>query len=154
MLTGGNRTYIWDPDNRLDTVTTSGVSSFMSYDYTGVRVKKDGSGGITYYPFSGYEIDPNGVTTKYIRIGIENVAAKKSTGETLFYHNDHLGGVNVITDDVGSRAQLIEYDPWGKVSRDEGIADSVRRFTGHMLDPESGLYYYGPELGRLAGPDP
>ena len=139
MVTGGNRTYIWDVDNRLSTVTTGGASSFMSYDYTGIRVKKDGSGGITTYPFSGYEIDPNGVTTKYIRIGIENVAAKKSTGDKLFYHNDHLGGVNVITDDFGSRAQLIEYDPWGKVSRDEGIGDSVRRFTGHILDPESGL---------------
>ncbi|MBI4595480.1 MAG: hypothetical protein HY730_03775, partial [Candidatus Tectomicrobia bacterium] len=104
-------------------------------------------------------MDPNGVITKYIRIGIENIAAKKSTGDTLFYHNDHLGGVNVITDDWGSRVQLIEYDPWGKVSREEGIGDSVRRFTGHMLDPESGLYYYGgryydPELGRFISPDP
>jgi hypothetical protein len=140
MLTGGNRTYIWDTDNWLDTVTTGGASSFMSYDYTGIRVKKDGSGGITTYPFSGYEIDPNGVTTKYIRIGIENVAAKKSTGEKLFYHNDHLGGVNVITDDFGSRVQLIEYDPWGKVFREDEDGDSVRRLTGKGLDPESGFY--------------
>ncbi|MBI4490831.1 MAG: hypothetical protein HY694_17240 [Deltaproteobacteria bacterium] len=82
------------------------------------------------------------------------IPPKKSNGDTPFYHNDHLGGVNVISDDSGSRVQFIEYDPWGKVSRDEGIGDSVRRFTGHMLDHESGLYYYGPELGRLAGPDP
>ena len=80
MVTGGNRTYIWDVDNRLSTVTTGGASSFMSYDYTGIRVKKDGSGGITTYPFSGYEIDPNGVTTKYIRIGIEKEEGRGQEG--------------------------------------------------------------------------
>lgn len=158
MLTGGNRSYIWDFDNRVDTVTTGGLSATMAYDYTGIRVKKTGN-GTTYFPFSGYEISPTGVITKYIRIGIENVAAKKSPGETLFYHNDHLGGVNITTHAGGIMAQIIEYDPWGKVSREEGIGDSLRRFTGQQLDPESGLYYYGgryydPELGRFISPDP
>ncbi|MBI4487782.1 MAG: RHS repeat-associated core domain-containing protein [Deltaproteobacteria bacterium] len=60
---------------------------------------------------------------------------------------------------MGTRVQLIEYDPWGKVSREEGIGDSVRRFTGKQLDPESGLYYYGgryydADLGRFISPDP
>jgi len=116
-------------------------------------------GGTTYFPFSGYEEGPGSLRTKYIRIGIENIASKKSTGEKLFYHNDHLGGVNVITNDTGLLAQIIEYDPWGKVSRQEGSGDSLRRFTGKILDPESGLYYYGgryydPELGRFISPDP
>ncbi len=53
----------------------------------------------------------------------------------------------------------MEYDPWGKVSREEGTSDPSRRFTGQQLDPESGLYYYGgryydPELGRFISPDP
>ncbi|MBI2986610.1 MAG: hypothetical protein HYY45_07580 [Deltaproteobacteria bacterium] len=103
----------------------------MSYDYTGIRVKKDGSGGITTYPFSGYEIDPSGVVTKYIKIGNEIVGASKG-GEKLFYHNDHLGGVNVITDIWAARVQLVEYDPWGKVSREEGVSEASRRFTGKM----------------------
>ncbi|MBI4488907.1 MAG: hypothetical protein HY694_07455 [Deltaproteobacteria bacterium] len=58
MLTGGTRTYAWDFDNRLDTVTASGGSAIMAYDYTGIRVKKTGSTGTTYFPFSGYEIAP------------------------------------------------------------------------------------------------
>ena len=28
----------------------------MQYDYTGMRVKKDASTGITLFPFQGYEI--------------------------------------------------------------------------------------------------
>jgi len=159
MVTGGNRSMVWDFDNRVTSVTTGGVNASMDYDYTGTRVKKNGSGGTTYFPFSGYEEGPGSLRTKYIRIGIENIASKKSTGEKLFYHNDHLGGVNVITNDSGLLAQIIEYDPWGKISRQEGSGESLRRFTGKILDPESGLYYYGgryydPELGRFISPDP
>ena len=35
----------------------------------------------------------------------------------LFYHNDHLGGGNVIGDSAGARVQLTEYDPWGNAAR-------------------------------------
>ena len=91
------------------------------------------------------------------------LAAKQSPvsnpEKKLFYHNDHLGGVNVITDMNGVKVQLNEYDPWGKVSRTEGNVDPEKRFTGQILDPESGLYYYGaryydPELARFISPDP
>jgi RHS repeat-associated protein len=91
------------------------------------------------------------------------LAAKQSPvsnpEKKLFYHNDHLGGVNVITDITGVKVQLNEYDPWGKVSRTEGNVDPEKRFTGQILDPESGLYYYGaryydPELARFISPDP
>ncbi|MCZ6625557.1 MAG: hypothetical protein O7B35_15235 [Deltaproteobacteria bacterium] len=57
--------------------------------------------------------------TKYICTGNENLASKKSTGETLFYHNDHLGEVNVTTNDLGPMAQIIEYGPWRRISRKE-----------------------------------
>ena len=113
---------------------------------------------LTIYPFSGYEIDPNGVVIKYIRIGDENVAAKRGTNK-YFYHNDHLGSVNVVTDINGTRVQLVEYDPWGTISRSEGTIDPTHRFTGKELDPETGLYYYGgryydAEIGRFISADP
>jgi RHS repeat-associated protein len=157
MLTGAGRTFTWDVDNRVTSVTMGGVTS-MEYDYTGMRVKKDGAGGTTLYPFPGVEIDPNGVMTKFIRIGTETFASKKGTVQ-YFYHNDHLGGVNVITDITGGRVQLVEYDPWGGVSRSEGNIDPTHKFTGKELDPETGLYYYGgryydPEISRFISPDP
>jgi RHS repeat-associated protein len=85
--------------------------------------------------------------------------AKKSTGQTLFYHNDHLGGVHVITDATGARVRLVEYTPWGEVSRSEGTVEASLRFTGQRLYPETGLMYYGgryydPVLGRFVSPDP
>jgi RHS repeat-associated protein len=142
----------------------------MEYDYTGTRIKKDAPGSTTLYPFKGYQIDPNGVITKFIRSGNETLASRKRqpNGSTAqyFYHNDHLGGVNVITDSAGARCQLNEYDPWGGVSRSEGptpgsqpTCDPTHRFTGQELDPETGLYYYGgryydQEISRFVSPDP
>jgi RHS repeat-associated protein len=155
MVTGAGRAMTWDVDNRLATVTTQGGNSAtFAYDYTGQRVRKTTSTGVTRYPFANYEIGADGVAIK--RLGF---AAKKSTGQVLFYHNDHLGGVNVITDAVGTRVQLIEYDPWGAVSREEGTVEPTVRFTGQRLDPETGLMYYvgryyDPTLGRFISADP
>jgi RHS repeat-associated protein len=171
METRGSQTLTWDIDNRVTRVAISGgLATNMEYDYSGMRVKKDAPAGITLYPFKGYEIDPNGTITKYIRIGTETFASKKkpTVGEPtqFFYHNDHLGGINVITDITGTRRQLNEYDPWGGVSRSEGqtpgsppTVDLTHRFTGQELDPETGLYYYGgryydAESGRFISPDP
>jgi RHS repeat-associated protein len=158
MTSGGGRTFTWDVDNRVTSVSMGGVTS-MEYDYSGMRVKKDGIGGTTLYPFPGVEIDPSGVMTKFIRIGTENFASRKGTDQYRFYHNDHLGGVNVITDGSGARCQLNEYDPWGSVSKQDGNCDPTHRFTGKELDPETGLYYYGgryydPEISRFISPDP
>ncbi len=164
---GDGRTFGWTADNRVGSVTIAGATTSMDYDYTGTRVKKVGPLGTVLYPFAGYEVGPDGTKIKFFKAGNELLAAKQitTTGTTkkLFYHNDHLGGINVVTDDDvthnGARQQLNEYDPWGKVSRTEGNVDPERRFTGQILDPESGLYYYGaryydPELGRFISPDP
>jgi uncharacterized protein RhaS with RHS repeats len=116
MLTRGNQTLVWDIDNRVASISASGGTTYMEYDYTGMRVKKNAPAGISLYPFQGYEIDPGGTITKFIKIGIESFASKRGTNK-YFYHNDHLGSVNVITDISGTRVQLNEYDPSGGVSR-------------------------------------
>lgn len=77
---------------------------------------------MTLYPFRGYAIDPSGVVTKFISVGGEIIASKKGANK-YYYHNDHLGSVNVVTDTTGMRVQLNEYDPWGAVSRTSGTID-------------------------------
>ena len=121
MLTGAGRALAWDADSRLAAVSIQGGNTAtFAYDYTGMRVRKQTQSGTLRYPFAGYEEDSTGVRTKYLFLGLERVALKRSTGEThltFWYHNDHLGGVHVITDATGARVQLAEYDPWGKVTR-------------------------------------
>ena len=151
--TGAGRTLTWNVENRVASV--SGAD--MVYDHTGIRIKKTVGAASTYFPFAGYEVTGT-LFTKYIRVGNETLAAKKG-GEKLFYHTDHLGSVNVITDIWAVMVQLNEYDPWGKVSRAEGNVEETKRFTGKELDPESELYYYGGryydgELSRFVSADP
>jgi len=158
MMTRGSPALTWDIDNRVTSISSQGGTTYMNYDDDGVRVEKNAPTGITLYPFSGVEIDPNGVMTKYIKIGGETFASKKGTNQ-YFYHNDHLGGINVITDISFTEVQRNEYDPWGSVSKAVGNIEATHRFTGQELDPETGLYYYGgryydPEISRFVSPDP
>ena len=59
------------------------------------------------------------------RRGNEIIASNQGASTKRFYHNDHLGGVNIISDFNGNQVQLTEYDPWSKVSRSEGNVDPV-----------------------------
>ncbi len=160
MLSGAGRTLSWDPDHRLASVTMqAGGTATFAYDHTGTRVRKTTDSGVMRYPFAGYEVDHTGFITKHILAGDERVAVKRADGQKLFYHSDHLGGVHVITNQSGERVQLVEYDPWGKVTRQDGSADLTHRFTGEDFDPETGLLYFGgryydPALARFTIPDP
>ncbi len=75
-----------------------------------------------------------------------------------FYHGDHLGSVNVITDINGAQIKLNEFVPFGSLNRSQGTKDFPTKFTGKRFDDSSGLYYYGaryydPVLGRFTQPD-
>jgi len=105
--------------------------------------------------------------TKHIFAGANRIATVSLRGseaaEAIYYHPDHLGSSNVITNASGAQAQLAEYKPYGTLSRDELAnpqTDSPVNylFTGKELD-STGLYYYGaryydPKIGRFITPDP
>ncbi len=86
-------------------------------------------------------------------------AQTPSAGELVFYHTDHLGSTTAITDATGNVLQLLEYDPWGQVTKDIGDNYAHYRYTGQEYDPEIGLYnykarLYAPGIGRFISPDP
>ena len=83
-----------------------------------------------------------------------------------YYHGDHLGSINLVTDQTGAQVELAEYAPFGSFSRKEASplalsqskGNSSPYYTGKRLDSSTGLYYYGaryydPELGRFIQPD-
>ncbi|MFA4842653.1 MAG: RHS repeat-associated core domain-containing protein, partial [Candidatus Omnitrophota bacterium] len=77
-----------------------------------------------------------------------------------YYHSDHLGSSNVISDKDGALVQKIEYAPYGAIASTEPrTPNPVPKYlyTGKELDG-TGLYYYGaryydPEIGRFITPD-
>ncbi len=81
--------------------------------------------------------------------------------QLFFYHTDHLGSSNVITDAYAEVYEHVQYFPFGEPWVDQGGTATLLpyKFTSKELDPETGLYYYGaryyePRLQRWLSPDP
>jgi RHS repeat-associated protein len=77
-----------------------------------------------------------------------------------YYHPDHLGSSQLMTDRDGDVVQQYGYTPFGKENyKNNTYAFSVSsRYTGQTLDEETGLYYYGaryydPKLARFIQAD-
>jgi RHS repeat-associated protein len=138
-----------------------GTTSFV-YDGDGGRVKKispDGTQSI--YVGSGYEVTKNPDSTtstiKSIFLG-ENRICETIAASVYYFHQDHIGSSNVITDSTGKQVACYEYKPYGETSKVSGSFSTDIRFTGQRLDNSTGFYYYGaryydPELGRFIQPD-
>ncbi len=81
---------------------------------------------------------------------------------TLFYHGDHLGSSNVMTDRRGALVQEVAYFPFGETRHSHEPIIDVRQafgFTGKEQDDESELHYFGARyltarVGRFASVDP
>jgi RHS repeat-associated protein len=130
----------------------------LVYDGDGGRVKQTTAAGTTRYLGEAYEVGPT-LSTKYVFAGSQRIAAKDSTGALRFYHPDHLGSSNVVTDATGALVELNEHTPYGSLSRHEGTANVPQKFTGQRLDASTNLYfyharYYDPQLGRFIQADP
>jgi len=79
-----------------------------------------------------------------------------------YYHSDHLGSAQFVTDWRGKQYEHIEYTPYGELWIEEvaaGLDKLPFRFTGKEMDEETGLYYYGaryldPKYSRWLSSDP
>jgi RHS repeat-associated protein len=84
------------------------------------------------------------------------------TYDPVFYYyiQDHLGSSSIMTDRNGVVVEHYEYSAYG-LSKCGGSGSAFQvsnRFTGQVLDEETGLYYYNsryydPGLGRFIQPD-
>lgn len=164
MTAGAGRTMAYDYENRLTSVETITHTVTFAYDGDGGRVKKTVTDGTsittTVYIGQLYEVT-DGVATRHIFAGNNRVASVESTGHTYYYHQDHLGSSNSITDEAGQQVQLLEYYPFGEVRVNRSVpgVDVKHKFTGQELDVETRLYFYGaryydPDLGRFISADP
>jgi RHS repeat-associated protein len=76
-----------------------------------------------------------------------------------FYHCDHLGTPQEMTDAEGNLAWQAQYKAWGEaILVVEKMRNSLR-FQGQYFDHETGLHYnrfryYDPEVGRFISKDP
>ena len=78
-----------------------------------------------------------------------------------YWHGDHLGSSNVITDSTGVKVQAVTYYPYGNTRTNQSFTtpaiDVPYKYTGQELD-STGLYYYEARyydamLGRFISAD-
>jgi RHS repeat-associated protein len=81
--------------------------------------------------------------------------------EQYYFHPNHLGSSNYITNIAGEVSQHTEYFAFGEtfVEEHKNSNNSPYKFNGKELDEESGLYYYGaryydPRISIWASVDP
>ncbi len=113
-------------------------------------------GNTTRFVGELYE-NSSGLTSNYIYLGGIRVAVL-SNSAVKYYHADHLGSANVMTDKNGSIIDVAEYKPFGEFSRHDIADDEGYYFTDQYNDEETALYYYGarfynPRIGRFISPD-
>jgi RHS repeat-associated protein len=106
--------------------------------------------------------------TKNIFAGNTRVAVRldpddDGDGNVLYFHDDHLGSTNFLTDSQQNLQSHEEYFPSGELWVDETFDQQHTQvpylFTGKELDTETGLYYFGaryydPRLSVWVSPDP
>jgi RHS repeat-associated protein len=90
-----------------------------------------------------------------------------------YFHTDHIGSVQVVTDQAGTVVERLSYDVFGKRRNTNGLDDAGnitlgnqikgqaphRGYTGHEMLEETALVHmngriYDPALGRVLSADP
>jgi RHS repeat-associated protein len=82
--------------------------------------------------------------------------------QRFYYHANHLGSVNVVTDDRGAVTSRRDYKPYGELfawtGARSGPRELLQAFDGQRIDDRTGLYGFGvrqydPEIGRFLTAD-
>ncbi len=161
----GNRQFVYDDRNRM-VGSDQGVTDLGDYDYNGrgERVKKTASGVTTYFIYSNdgmliAEADGTGaIVREYLYQDGQRLAV--SEGSNLYYfHIDHLGTPQGMTDETGAVVWSVDFTPFGGVHVQSGAQGSELRFPGQYFDGETGLSYnyfrdYDSGIGRYVQSDP
>jgi RHS repeat-associated protein len=177
----GNAQYAYDAQNRMvsATVGTNMVQSFYDarnrcvarrqYTLTADLWSLTSSSALLYDGWNLIEeLDSSGAPTAYVHgPRTDELVAKITSTNTVYYHADVLGNVTHLTDDSGNMVEQYRYDIFG-IPTILSPASSLLSasaygnrflFTGREWLAELGLYdyrnrMYSPVLGRFMQPDP
>jgi RHS repeat-associated protein len=165
MTTRRGQTLVYDTENRLKQTTGLGGSTiFFGYNPDGKRLWRDSSSsGLTVWINNLYEARP-GTNLCHVYAGDLLVASFQPRTEVPgsqytfnYYHHDHLGSMNIVTDRSGNPAGHYQYGAYGRLALPSTVGVTFG-YTSQPFDDETALSYYqsryyDPELGRFIQPD-
>ena len=173
------RRYRWNERNLMQESSENRQSVYYRYGADGQRALKSSNQSETLYfntmwsrlhNSSAYNTERE---SKHIYLGSERLVTRTNGAgtqgntytaqvSTYYYHSDHLGSAQLITDTEGKEYERIEYTPYGDYWIEKRAPENKTlpfKFTGKERDEETGLYYYGaryldPRTGRWLSADP
>lgn len=159
ILSDGNRSFVFDWDNRLKSLTMSSVATNYRYDHEGLRTEKENT-SLHHLYLNKYTEVRDGSPVYHVFMGNKRVASFDSSGDLSHIHQDHLGSTALRTDDSGAVSYAQRYFPFGEERSSTGsLLGLFDLFTDQYRDEESDLYYYqqryySQKLGRFVSADP
>ncbi len=167
VLDDGLRTYAWDAENRLLSVTSksnSAQKTTFRYDGLGRRTAIDTTNGMTSenrYLWCGEQICQARTSGDVVERRYYSEGEYLPLGGTsLYYSQDQLGSVrDVLAAQNGSRVASFDYDPYGSPSQSNGRVSTDFRYAGLFYDQQDGFYLtpyrtYDPNTARWLSRDP
>jgi RHS repeat-associated protein len=170
-LTGAGRTYSWDGENRIASLTANAGATTLTLTYgpDGHRLKKtsnSGPGGAIrtqLYLAGDLEVPlADGTTNGAPQAGQwrkhVHADAKRVGATTHWHHRDHLASIRLTTDSAGNSVKRVSFRPFGDAATQSGADTETKGWIGEAADPESGLVYlnaryYDPVIARFVSAD-
>jgi RHS repeat-associated protein len=182
MLSGDGRTIAWtafDMPRQIARGTTT-VTFDYGPDRDRIRRYDQLASGLTTTTYVGgkamEEIVSAASTERRYYIGDFAVVSRTTTtsgttAKTSYLHRDHLGSLDLVTDQSGVLVERMSFDAWGKRRQANYVPQfhisttvsfstiTTRGYTGHEMLDDIGLVHmngrvYDPELGRFVSADP
>jgi RHS repeat-associated protein len=182
MLSGDGRSIAWtafDMPRQIVRGTTT-VTFDYGPDRQRIRRYDQLASGLTTTTYIGgkamEEIVSASSTERRYYIGDFAVVSRTTTTsgttvKTSYLHRDHLGSLDLVTDQSGVLVERLSFDAWGKRRQANYVPQfhisttvsfspiTTRGFTGHEMLDDVGLVHmngrvYDPELGRFLSADP
>ena len=139
-LVGPARLHVLDPGGGRWSFLDASLPPFLA----GAR-RADSASAIWVARSTSVQVDPRATASE----------------DVLFYHEDHLGSVIMVTDQAGALVSETLHAPYGAelAVENSGSSRIPHGFTGMERDADTGLDYFGarfydPSIGRFLSVDP
>lgn len=152
--------------------STAVSTATFSYDALGRRIAKHTAADAVEYLYDFQEVieerEAGSVVAQYVYGPVLDELLQMKRGEdVIYYHDNGLGSITHVTDEVGDVVEQYTYDVYGQptIKTEAGLTltqsavGNSYLFTGRTYDAETALYYYraryySPGLGRFLQRDP
>jgi RHS repeat-associated protein len=167
-----SKSFTYDSENHLMTMSETGTSATVQYDGFGNRVSKTVNGVTTRYlvddlnptglPQVMDELNGSGLVERTYAYGLQRIDENQLISNVWtpsFYGYDGGGSVRQLTGTLGTITDSYDYDAFGNKINSTGTTPNNFLYRGEQYDSDLGLYYlraryYNPLTGRFIGRDP